>query len=55
MFQYMHSTALICKHDLIKMQSHVACELETVLHLNGSDADAALPGIMFIYVFIPFW
>lgn len=48
----MHSTALICKRDLIKMQSYVPCELKTVLHLNISDTDAALLGIMFIYVFI---
>lgn len=37
------------------MQSYVPCELETVLNLNISDTDAALPGIMFIYVFISFW
>lgn len=33
-FQYMHSPALICKHDLIKMQSYVPCELRKVLHLK---------------------
>lgn len=55
MFQYLHSAALICKRDLIKMQSHVPCELKIVLRLNISDTDAAPPGLMFIYVFISFW
>lgn len=52
MFQYMHPTALICKRDLIKMQSYVPCELKAVLHLEISDTDAAHPDVMFIYVFI---
>lgn len=50
----MHARALICRHDLIKMQSYVPSELNTILHSNISDTDAALLGILFIHVLLLF-